>query len=135
MVTAPMCSVLKQGHLVQVGGDSCKGRRGLSCLFPRAPGLSLSILSSIPPPVPVVWDIQKHRAAESPAGLGGLFACKALGPAILTRLQPFKPKLEMWGSKLLSQGWKVGRGETRRPFLHREPLPPAAGSWVQQAAW
>lgn len=73
-VTAPMCSVLKQGCPVQVGGDSCKGQQGLSCLFSRAPGFKLSTLSSIPSPVPVVWDIQKRRAAESPAGLGRLFA-------------------------------------------------------------
>jgi len=135
MVTAPTCSVLKQGCPVQVGGDSSKGRQGLSRLFPWAPGFSSSTLSSIPPPVPVVWDIQKQRAAEGPEGLGGLFACKALGPAILTCPQAFKPKLEMWGSKLLSQGWTLGREETRCPFPHREPLPPAVGIWVQQAAW
>ena len=95
MVTAPVCSVLKQACPVQVGGDSCKGRQGLSRLFPQASGFSLSTLSSIPSLMPVVWDIQKQRAAESPEGLGGLFACKALGPAILTCPQPFKPKLEM----------------------------------------
>ena len=60
--------------------------------------------------MPVVWDIQKHRAAESPAGLGGLFACKALGPAILPRLQPFKPKLEMWVQSSFPRGGKWAEG-------------------------